>query len=123
MRLLIWAAAFLSFTSTAYCAQSNITKPALTSRIILPSNFQPPQNFRHVNLVTIVNLEKSYPKHTINVVVENVASKAQDEYYIPFTTRQMETIGALEVKNKKDVDGGLFEVQAVEFDPEKYVNS
>ncbi|KAE9382172.1 oligosaccharyltransferase alpha subunit [Stipitochalara longipes BDJ] len=118
MRLLAIGAAVLSLASTALCAEKgNLTKP-LTSRLILPSTFKPPQNFKNVNLVHIINLEKSYPKEQINVVIENVASTPQDEYYIPFTSQQMATIGGLEVKDKKNLDGGLFEVGAVEFDPE-----
>ncbi|KAF8852035.1 Ribophorin I [Acephala macrosclerotiorum] len=116
MRLLATFGAVLSLASTAICAdKSNLTKP-LTSRQILPANFKPPQNFKNVNLVHIINLEKSYPKESINVIIENTASTAQDEYFIPFTSSQMETIGGLEVKDRKDPDTGLFEVEAVEFD-------
>jgi oligosaccharyltransferase complex subunit alpha (ribophorin I) len=121
MRPLAIATAVLSFAATALCAEKgNLTKP-LISRLILPSNFKPPQTFKNVNLVHTINLEKSYPKESINVVIENIASTPQDEYYIPFTSRQMETIGGLEVKDRKDPDGGLFEVEAVEFDPERYI--
>lgn len=121
MKLLATAAAVLSFASTIICAeQGNLTKP-LTSRLILPSNFKPPQNFKNLNLVHIINLEKSYPKEQINVLIENTAKTAQDEYFIPFTSQQMETIGGLEVKDRKDPDAGLFEVEAVEFDTERYV--
>lgn len=121
MRPLAIATAVLSFASTAFGAESksNLTKP-LTSRQILPSTFKPPQNFKNVNLVHIINLEKGYPKEAINVVIENTAKTPQNEYYIPFTSRQMETIGGLEVKDRKDVEGGLFKVEAVEYDPERY---
>ncbi|CAL3973259.1 hypothetical protein PZA11_005541 [Diplocarpon coronariae] len=110
------ASAVLSFASTALSVQSNLTKP-LTSKLTLPKDFAPPQDFKNVNLVHIINLEKSYPKEFINVLIENVAGFAKDEYYLPFTSRQMETIGALEVKDRKDPDGSLFEVEAVEYDP------
>ena len=53
------------------------------------------------------------------MVIENIANTPQDEYFIPFTSRQMETIGGLEVKDRKDPDGVLFEVEAVEFDTER----
>lgn len=76
--------------------------------------------FKNANLVHIVNLERGYPRELINVVIENIASTPQDEYFIPFTSQQMETIGGLEVKDKKDADGRLFEVEAVEFDPQRY---
>jgi len=119
MRPFAIASAVLSFASTALCVEKgNLTKP-LTSRIILPSNFKPAQSFKNVNLVHIINLEKSYPKESINVVIENIASTPQDEYFIPFTSKQMETIGGLEVKDRKDAESPLFEVDAVEFDPER----
>lgn len=120
MRPFAIATAVLSIASTAFCAeQGNLSKP-LTSRIILPANFKPPQFFQNVNLVHIINLEKSYPKESINVAIQNIAKTPQDEYFIPFTSRQMETVGGLEVRNRKDVDSPLFEVGAVEFDPERY---
>lgn len=110
------ATTVLSLISTAFGAdKSNLTKP-LTSKHILPSNFKPPQVFKNANLVHSINLEKSYPKESINVVIENIATEPQDEYYLPFTSRQMETIGALEVKDRKDPDSGFFEVRAIEFD-------
>jgi oligosaccharyltransferase complex subunit alpha (ribophorin I) len=119
MRTFAIATAVLSFASTALCAEKgNLTKP-LTSRLILPSNFKPPQTFKNVNLVHIINLEKSYPKESINVLIENTASSPQDEYFIPFTSQQMETIAALEVKDRKDTDSGLFDVEPVEFDAQR----
>ncbi|RDW85212.1 dolichyl-diphosphooligosaccharide-protein glycosyltransferase subunit 1 [Coleophoma cylindrospora] len=118
MRSFALASVFLSLVSTAVCAdESNLTKP-LSSKFLLPSAFKPPQVFKNTNLVHVVNLEKSYPKESINVVIENTASSPQDEYYLPFTTRQMETIGALEVKDRKAPESGLFEVEAAEIDPE-----
>lgn len=120
MRPLAIASAVLSLAATALCAETNLTKP-LTSTIILPSTFKPAQNFKNANLVHIINLEKSYPKESINVVIENIAKTPQDEYFIPFTARQMETIGGLEVKDRKDADAGKFAVEAVEFDAERYV--
>lgn len=57
------------------------------------------------------------------MVIENIAKEPQDEYFIPFTSQQMETIGGLEVRDKKNVEGGLFEVDAVEFDTQRYDSS
>ena len=120
MRLSAIATAVLSFATTALCVeQGNLTTP-LTSRQILPPTFKPAQTFRNVNLVQIVILDKNYVKGAINVVVENIDNSPQNEYYIPFTSRQMERIGGLEVKDRKDPDGGLFKVEPVEFDPERY---
>lgn len=117
MRTFEIATAFLSIASTAFCVE-NLTKP-LTSRLLLPSNFKPSQTFKNVNLLHTINLEKSYPKESINVVIENIVSTPQNEYFLPFTARQMETIGSLEVRDRKNPDGGLFEVEAVEFDTER----
>jgi oligosaccharyltransferase complex subunit alpha (ribophorin I) len=120
MKSLAFATAVLSFATAALCSDtSNVTKPQ-RSRLILPSTFKPPQVFKNINLVHVVNLEKGYPKESVNVVIENTESTPQDEYFIPFTSREMETIGALEVKDRKDPSGGLFDVEAVEFDPERY---
>ena len=119
MRPIALATAVLSFAATALCAEkSNLTKP-LTSRTLLPKTFTPPQVFKNINLVHLINLEKSYPKEAINVVIENVDSVAHDEYYIPFTSEQIQRIGVLEVKDKKNAEAGLFSVSAIDFDPER----
>jgi oligosaccharyltransferase complex subunit alpha (ribophorin I) len=119
MRLLATTTAVLSFASTAFCAdEGNLTRP-LTSKVVLPATFKPPQNFKNVNLVHIISLEKNYPKESINVIIENIANTAQDEYFLPFTSQQMATIGGLEVRDRKDSEAGLFEVDAVEFDMER----
>ena len=119
MRPLALAAAVLSFSSTALSIEKgNLTKP-LASRLILPSTFKPAQVFNNVNLVHIINLEKGYPKESINVAIENIDGRPQDEYFIPFTSEQMAAIGSLEVKDRKDPDGGLFDVETVEFDTKR----
>ncbi|KAI1178795.1 Ribophorin I [Nemania sp. FL0916] len=103
-------AASLSLLSTA-CAGS------ASSRLVLPSTFKPPQVFKNANLVHIVSLEKNYVKESINVVIENLSTSPQDEYFLPFTSDQMEKIGGLEVKDRKDTSVVGFTVDAVEFDP------
>jgi oligosaccharyltransferase complex subunit alpha (ribophorin I) len=119
MKQWVIATAVLSFAATALCAdKSNLTKP-LTSKNVLPSTFKPPQVFKNINLVHVVNLEKSYPKESINVVIENIASTPQDEYFIPFTAEQMEKIGGLEVRDRKVPELGLFTVEPVEIDAER----
>jgi oligosaccharyltransferase complex subunit alpha (ribophorin I) len=85
----------------------------------LPSNFSPPQVFKNANLVHIISLEKNYVKETINVVVENIAPGPQDQYYLPFTKEQIERVGGLEIKDKKDAEAGPFEVAIVEYDANK----
>ena len=84
MRLPIWTTFALL---PLIFADSNLTHE---SRNILPATFKPPQHFRNVNLLRYINLEKSYPRHGINVVVENVDKQPQSEYYVPF---EQETAG------------------------------
>ena len=117
MRLthLLSCAAALSLSAFA---KVNISKP-LSSKQILPSNFQPPQVFENVNLVRNVNLEKGYPRETINVVARNIDSKPQSEYYIPFEADLISRIGGLEVRDKKDASKPTFKVEVSEYDTER----
>jgi len=115
MRLLQLALAGLLSLATA---DSNLTHE---SRNILPSTFKPPQHFRNVNLVRNINLEKSYPRETINVVIENVDAKPQSEYYLPFEAGLISRIGGLEVRDKKDADKGTFAVEVAVTDAQRYV--
>jgi len=119
MKPLALASAVLSFAAAARGREDNLTEP-LTSRNVLPANFKPAPNFKNVNLVHVINLEKSYPKESVNVVIENIASTDQDEYYIPFTAEQMEKIGGLDVRDRKALDAPPFYVEAVEIDSSRY---
>ena len=70
MRLKSLLSSSLALTSSLVTAVVNSSSPQqLSSKQILPSNFQPPQVFEHVNLVRNVNLDKGYVRETINVVV------------------------------------------------------
>lgn len=111
MRLLPWAFAGLVNLATA---DSNLTRK---SRNILPSTFKPPQHFRNVNLVRNINLEKSYPRETINVVIENIDGAPQSEYYLPFEQGATGRVGGLEVRDKKVPENIGFMVDVVEVDP------
>ena len=110
MRLLSWASLGLVSLVTA---DPNATHE---SRNILPSTFAPPKHFRNVNLVRNVNLEKSYPRETINVVIENIDKAAQMEYYIPFEQGTLGRVGGLEAKDKKEPEKGPFAVEVVGID-------
>lgn len=55
----------------------------------------------------------------VNVVIENTSKEPQDEYYIPFTADQIQRVGGLEVKDKKDADAGIFKVAIIEYDKER----
>ncbi|KAI0998935.1 hypothetical protein K3495_g9264 [Podosphaera aphanis] len=111
IKSIFWSSIFL--LSSALSQEEHEVSGPFTSQLSFPSTFKPPQNFRNINLVHIINLEKNYPRETINVVIENIASSAQNEYFIPFTTEQMMTIGALEVRDKNNLDGGVFDVHAI----------
>lgn len=90
-----------------------------TSKVSLPATFKPPQVFKNANLVHIVSLEKNYAKETINIKIENIAKEAQDEYFLPFSADQLSRLGGFEAKDKKNADAGAFQVDVVEFDPER----
>jgi oligosaccharyltransferase complex subunit alpha (ribophorin I) len=119
MRLLLSLPCFLACAISAL-ADSNGSKP-LSSRQILPSTFTPPQVFENVNLVRNINLEKGYPREMINVVIKNVDSKPQSEYYLPFEADLISRIGGLEVRDKKDTKKPPFTVEVTEYDTERYI--
>ena len=94
---------------------------AESSRQILPSTFKPPQVFKNTNLVRNTNLEKSYIKESINVVIENIDSKPQSEYYIPFDADTISKVGGLEVRDKKDASKPAFKAELVEWEVERSI--
>lgn len=116
MTLIQWAV--LGLTSLAAAAVDVNTTHE--SRNILPSTFAPPKHFQNLNLVRNINLEKSYPRETLNVVVENIDKAAQKEYYIPFEQGTLGRIGGLEVRDKKEPEKAKFEVDVVGIDPSRY---
>ncbi|KAL8957748.1 MAG: hypothetical protein Q9193_005057 [Seirophora villosa] len=75
---------------------------ALSSQQILPDNFKPPPVFQNTNLVRHTNLEKGYIRETVNVVIENIDSKSQDQYYFPFGAGVVDKVGGLEATDKKN---------------------
>ncbi|KAI4192609.1 MAG: hypothetical protein LQ348_003100 [Seirophora lacunosa] len=93
---------------------------ALSSQQILPDNFKPPQVFQNTNLVRHTNLEKGYLRETVNVVIENIDSKSQDQYYFPFGAGVVDKVGGLEVTDKKN-PGRPFKTELVEYDPYRQV--
>ena len=112
------AATLLSFAT----AESNLTYPDI-SKQILPSTFQPPQVFRHTNLVRTINLEKEYSRETINVVVENVGKEPQQDYYLPFEQDIIARVGGLEVKEKSNPQNTFAKPQIVGYDTYRYHGS
>lgn len=118
MRSTTFFASCIAALSSFACAELNLSEPLL-SKQVLPSTFKPPQVFKNVNLVRNVNLDKAYPRETINVVIENIDSKSQSEYYLPFETSLISKIGGLEVRDKKSADKGIFKSEVVGLDTER----
>ena len=113
----LFSSCLAALSSFAF-AELNLSQP-LVSKQVLPSTFSPPQVFKNANLVRTVNLDKAYPRETINVIIENIDSKPQSDYYLPFEASLISRIGGLEVKDKKDAEKGSFKVEVVEFDAER----
>ncbi|KAF1831718.1 oligosaccharyltransferase alpha subunit [Decorospora gaudefroyi] len=116
MRSFTLASCIAALSSLA-CAELNLSEPLL-SKQVLPSTFTPPQVFKNTNLVRTTNLDKAYPRETINVIIENIDSKPQSEYYLPFDASLLSKVGGFEVRDKKAADKGTFKVQVVGFDAE-----
>jgi hypothetical protein len=92
-------------------ADSNLTK-STSSQQILQGDFRPPKVFQNVNLVRNTNLDKGYVRETINVVVENVDKQPQSDYYLPFEYEVMGRVGGIEVRDKKNLEKGKFQIEA-----------
>lgn len=114
MRLLRLAA--LASVLLGCVAGSNLTEPA-SAQQILPRDFRPSKVFQNVNLVRNTNLDKGYVRETINVVVENVDKQPQSDYYLPFGYEVMGKVGGLEVRDKKNLEKGKFQIEAVSTPP------
>ncbi|KAJ5150872.1 uncharacterized protein N7482_010124 [Penicillium canariense] len=106
-----FTATVLGLLAPSLAAATNLTT---LSRLTLPSDFKPAQVFKNTNLVRNINLEKSYVRETVNVVVENVDTQPQSDYYIPFPADVIDRVGGFEVRDKKATGKGRFEVSAVE---------
>jgi oligosaccharyltransferase complex subunit alpha (ribophorin I) len=118
MRSLNLFASCLAAVSSFASAELNHSKP-LQSKQLLPSSFAPPQVFKNNNLVRTINLDKAYPRETVNIIIENIDAQPQSEYYLPFETSLISRIGGFEVRDKKNADLGLFKVEVVGFDAER----
>ncbi|KAH7119022.1 Ribophorin I [Dendryphion nanum] len=115
MRSISLALSCLTALSSFAVAELNLSQP-LISKQVLPSTFKPPQVFKNTNLVRTTNLDKAYPRETINVVIENIDSKPQSKYYLPFESSLISKVGGLEAKDKKAPEKGAFKVEVVGYD-------
>ena len=123
MKLLSRAISVLVALSTICDARDSSSDKPLSSHQILPANFRPPQVFKNANLVRNINLEKAYIKETVNVVIENIDSKPQTEYYIPFDANTIGKVGGIVVHDKQDPKRPAFRAEVVEYDASRYVAS
>jgi oligosaccharyltransferase complex subunit alpha (ribophorin I) len=103
MRIPSVAGAVLALCAGVFGAESNLTEPRLTQKIIT-GDFQPPQVFENTNLVRTINLEKGYVRETTNVLITNTDKAAQSDYYIPFEYDLMGKIGGFDARDKKNPD-------------------
>jgi oligosaccharyltransferase complex subunit alpha (ribophorin I) len=110
MRLIQWAALGLTSVVAAVSNESS------QSRNLLSTPFSPPQHFRNVHLVRNINLERSYAKELVYVVIENISKEPQQEYYLPFDAASLSRIGGLEVKDKNQPQQPGFVVDVVGID-------
>ena len=101
--------AALSLLLGTSLAKSNLTTPQSTQQI-LQGDFKPPQVWENSNLVRNTNLEKSYVRETINLVIKNTDKSSQSEYYFPFEHDVIGNVGGFEVRDKKDETKPPFEV-------------
>jgi oligosaccharyltransferase complex subunit alpha (ribophorin I) len=106
MRLLSVAGAFLALCAEVFGAESNLTEPGTTQKI-LTGDFKPPQVFENTNLVRTINLEKGYVRETTNVLVTNTDKSPQSDYYVPFEYDMMGRIGGFDARDKKNPDTPL----------------
>ncbi|KAF2012230.1 oligosaccharyltransferase alpha subunit [Aaosphaeria arxii CBS 175.79] len=115
MRSITLVASCLAALSSFVTAELNLSQP-LRSKQVLSSAFKPPQVFKNANLVRTTNLDKAFPRETINVVIENIDTKPQSEYYLPFETSLISKVGGLEASDKKNPNLGAFKVEVVGFE-------
>lgn len=101
--------AVISLLLSTSLAKYNLTTLQSTQQI-LQGDFKPAQVWENTNLVRNTNLEKSYVRETINLVVKNIDEIAQSEYYFPVDYDVVGKIGGFEVRDKKDDAKPPFEV-------------
>ncbi|KAI9833100.1 MAG: dolichyl-diphosphooligosaccharide--protein glycosyltransferase subunit 1 [Phylliscum demangeonii] len=116
MKFCLLAISLLELSTASASVASNFSRP-LSSQIILPRTFTPPQVFQNVHLLRNINLEKGYVRETIHVIVENVATAPQDEYFLPFPATVIDRLGGLDVRDKKAPEKDALEAVLVEYDP------
>jgi oligosaccharyltransferase complex subunit alpha (ribophorin I) len=100
----------------------NASTANVTVRTV-PDSFSPPIVFENTNLVRNVNLERSYPRETTNVVVKNIDTQSQSQYYLQFPSDVVPKLSGLIVKDKKNTDAGSFKTELVQYESPRYGKS
>nr|KMM65510.1 ribophorin I [Coccidioides posadasii RMSCC 3488] len=108
MRLL--TAVALLLTSCAHAANPNSASTSSEAHV-LPSDFNPPQTFKNLNIIRNINLDKGYVRETINAIIENIDKQPQSKYYLPFSNALIDKVGGLEAWEKNAEDNGRFKVE------------
>lgn len=105
-----WSTIFAAFSLCADClcsAEPNLTHNLQSAQKLLQDGFKPPQVFRNVNLVRNTNLEKGFVREQINVVIENVDTTPQSEYYLPFDYDTVGKVGGFEAREKQAAESEI----------------
>jgi len=109
MRFSSLVSAVLGLCIAASSAESNLTTPQETQRL-LSGDFKPPQVFENTNVVRTINLERGYVRETTNVLITNTDKESQSEYYVPFEYDLVGSIGGFDARDKKNAERGPLEV-------------
>jgi oligosaccharyltransferase complex subunit alpha (ribophorin I) len=107
--------------SSLLTAVSAVAAPsAPQSKLVLPSDFTPPQVFKNTNLLRTIDLTKPYSRETVAVIVENISKEKQNEYFVPFPTNEIGKVSYFDARDKKG-PLGEFEVNEVVLGDDAYV--
>jgi oligosaccharyltransferase complex subunit alpha (ribophorin I) len=104
------AVALLSLSSVVSLASATNA----TVKTLLDS-FTVPQVFENSNLVRNINLERSYPRETTNLVLKNIGSKPESKYYYLFPSDLIPHVSGLEVKDRNNAKAGQFRVELAQY--------
>jgi oligosaccharyltransferase complex subunit alpha (ribophorin I) len=99
----------------------SLAAASTTSVKTLKDSFTVPQAFENTNLVRNVNLERSYPRETANIVVKNIGAGPASEYYYRFPSDLISHVSGFEVKDRNDPKSRPFRVELAQYTSPKYV--
>lgn len=95
----VYALCWSLLTASIVYSDSNST--TTHSKILSGSGpFNPPMNFVNRNIQQTYDFSKSYVRISATISFENIASSAQTQYYIPFGSETLASIGGIQAKVK-----------------------